>query len=147
MITGNKGEWSEIYTFLKLLSDGDLYAADSNLNKIEDLYYPIIKILRTEGESHLEYYRESNILIKDSISGQTIATYPVIEFLEKSKSLYNELIKKQQRSFPIPEIEEFMEEIKCLNLKASSLDKSDITIVVHDERTGHAPTLGFSINK
>ncbi|NLB89535.1 MAG: HpaII family restriction endonuclease, partial [Syntrophomonadaceae bacterium] len=40
MITGNKGEWSEVYTFFKLLSDGRLYAADADLNKIEDIYYP-----------------------------------------------------------------------------------------------------------
>ena len=37
MITQNKGEWSELYVFLKLLGDGVLYAADANLNKIEDL--------------------------------------------------------------------------------------------------------------
>ncbi|RTK92254.1 MAG: HpaII family restriction endonuclease [Rickettsiales bacterium] len=28
----NKGEWSEFYTFLRLLADGKLYAADANLN-------------------------------------------------------------------------------------------------------------------
>jgi len=33
MITGNKGEWSEAYVFLKLLGDGKLYAADQNLKK------------------------------------------------------------------------------------------------------------------
>lgn len=27
-LAGNKGEWSEIYIFLKLLTDGELYAAD-----------------------------------------------------------------------------------------------------------------------
>ena len=44
----NKGEWSEVYTFLKLLADGRLYAADSNLNQIPSIYYPILKILREE---------------------------------------------------------------------------------------------------
>ena len=37
MITQNKGEWSELYVFLKLLGEGILYAADSDLNKIENL--------------------------------------------------------------------------------------------------------------
>jgi type II restriction enzyme len=41
-LTGNKGEWSEIYTLLKLLGDGKVYAGDQNLNKIQDLFYPII---------------------------------------------------------------------------------------------------------
>lgn len=47
-LTGNKGEWSEIYTLFKLLGDGVVYAGDQNLNKIQDLFYPIIMILRQE---------------------------------------------------------------------------------------------------
>ncbi len=48
MLTGNKGEWSEIYVLLKLLAEGRLYAANENLEKIETIFYPIIKILRDE---------------------------------------------------------------------------------------------------
>lgn len=48
MITQNKGEWSELYVFLKLLGDGILYAGDKNLNKIENSYYPVIEIIRNE---------------------------------------------------------------------------------------------------
>ena len=33
-LKGNKGEWSEIYIFFKLLSDGKIYAADKNMEKI-----------------------------------------------------------------------------------------------------------------
>ena len=33
MITQNKGEWSELYVFLKLLGEGVLYAADADLKK------------------------------------------------------------------------------------------------------------------
>ena len=43
---GNIGDWSEVYVFLKLLSEGKLNAADSNLNAIPNVYYPIIKIIR-----------------------------------------------------------------------------------------------------
>ena len=43
MLSGNKGEWSEIYVFLKLLGEGRLNAADANLIAIPDIYYPIIK--------------------------------------------------------------------------------------------------------
>ena len=48
MLKGNKGEWSEVYVLLRLLADGKIYAADSELNKIEDVYFPIIKIIREE---------------------------------------------------------------------------------------------------
>ena len=52
---GNKGEWSEIYTFFKLLADGKLYAADEKLNRIPEQFYPIIKILREEFNNKREY--------------------------------------------------------------------------------------------
>ena len=34
MITGNKGEWSEIYALFKLLGDKQLFAGDEHLNKM-----------------------------------------------------------------------------------------------------------------
>lgn len=58
-LTGNKGEWSEIYTLFKLLGDGVVYAGDQNLNKIQDLFYPIIMILRQEKEGDINYQRKN----------------------------------------------------------------------------------------
>ena len=34
MLSGNRGEWSEIYVLLRLLADGKVYAADGELNKL-----------------------------------------------------------------------------------------------------------------
>lgn len=31
-LKGNKGEWSELYAFLKLLADGYLFCGDGHLN-------------------------------------------------------------------------------------------------------------------
>jgi len=39
-ITGNRGEWSEVYAFLRLLADGKLFSADENLDRIEDMFFP-----------------------------------------------------------------------------------------------------------
>ena len=36
-MSGNKGEWSELYVFFKLLSEGKVYAADENVLKIEEI--------------------------------------------------------------------------------------------------------------
>ena len=40
MLKGNKGEWSEIYAFCYLLSQGILRAADKDLNPTA-VYFPI----------------------------------------------------------------------------------------------------------
>lgn len=48
VFSANKGEWSELYVFLKLLREGKLYLADRNLNKISDKFLEIInsKLIR-----------------------------------------------------------------------------------------------------
>lgn len=52
----NKGEWSELYAFMKLLNDGKIYSADENVNKISNVYFPIIKLIRDEaGNKELDY--------------------------------------------------------------------------------------------
>lgn len=49
-ISGNKGEWSEIYTLFKLLGEGKVHAGDAEMNKL-DLYYPILNIIREESKN------------------------------------------------------------------------------------------------
>lgn len=145
MLKGNKGEWSEIYAFFKLLSEQKLYVGDPNLNKIDDFYYPIIKILRTEGQNKFEYICNSNIQIVNGNTNEVLFSVPVSEFSEMTLNLFDKIKKANESSFSFPDIEEFMTQIKCTSLKAKSVDKSDIKIVIHDARTGLTPKLGFSI--
>lgn len=142
MITGNKGEWSEIYALFKLLGDKELQPGDNEIKKIQNLVYPILKILRTEVNGKFEYSIEDDIIL---ISGnEEIFRIPIFVFQEKAQYLLNE-IKRNSGTFSVPEIEEFMQSINCLSLTASSSAKTDITIVAHDQRTGLQPSLGFSI--
>ena len=90
MLTGNKGEWSEIYVFLKLLADGRLNAADANLNAIPNVYYPIIKILRQENTISREYRINGNIKIVDGNNNELL-NLPIAEFVSRSQQLFNEL--------------------------------------------------------
>jgi len=54
-LTGNKGEWSEVYALFKLLSDGKVYASNADLQKNQDLFFPIIAIIREDGGEPKEY--------------------------------------------------------------------------------------------
>lgn len=142
MITGNKGEWSEIYAMFKLLGDKELHPGNSKIKKLENLVYPILRILRTEVNGNFEYSIDDDIVV---ISGnQEVFRIPISEFQKRAKYLLGE-IKSNSGTFSVPEIEAFMQSINCLSLKASSSAKTDITIVVHDQRTGLQPSLGFSI--
>lgn len=143
MITGNKGEWSEIYTLFKLLGEQKLFLGDKDIRKLEGVVYPIIKILRTENGENFEYSIQDELIL---ISGnEELLKIPVSEFKEKALLLLDEIKNSKKRTFSIPIIEEFMYSINCMSLKASSSTKTDISIVIHDQRTNQQPMLGFSI--
>lgn len=142
MISGNKGEWSEIYALFKLLGDKQLFAGDADLNKVEELFYPIIKIIRNESGGNFEYALNDDLVI--ILGGKEELRIPVSTFIDQSAILLAK-IKKSTGAFSIPETEEFMTAINCHTLKAKSTSKTDIRIVIHDQRINQTAELGFSI--
>lgn len=127
----------------KLLGDKQLFLGDKDIEKLEGLVYPIIKILRSENNGDFEYSIQDEIIL---ISGNAqILKIPIDEFKTKALFLLKAIKENRERTFSVPEIEEFMQSINCISLKASSSAKTDITIIVHDQRTNQQPTLGFSI--
>ncbi len=146
-LSGNKGEWSEIYVVLKLLADGKLFSADIDMNRIENVFYPILKILREESKtnSKLEYVLNGNIKVVNSSNDIELIQVPVKEFVSKSKEFFKLLSTKKKSSFQIPEFEAFLEKIFIKTLKAKSEEKSDITLLVVDSMTSSELNLSFSI--
>jgi type II restriction enzyme len=131
---------------LKLLADGRLYAADAALNRIEDIYYPVIKICRQEkNQNAKEYYYDTRIQVVDGANNSLLAELDTDIFIEKAEILLREIKTSKGTTFSVPDIERFMDVIRCTSIKAKSEDKRDITLVVHDLNTGLQPELGFSI--
>lgn len=143
-LTGNKGEWSEIYTLLKLLGDGKVYAGDQNLNRIQDLFYPIIMILRREKEGNFNYSLQDKDVVIQTPEGEELLRIPASVFLTEAEALLK-AIKESDGTFSVPPIENFMKRICCHSLKAKSSDKTDIRIILHDRRTKINSEMGFSI--
>ncbi len=146
-LTGNKGEWSELYAFIKLLSTGTLYAADENTNRIENVYFPILKIFRSESDSlDMEY------VIKSEDNGvevhwhaETVRTLDQSQLRRYAAYLYGCITQGGNRAFEIDGSKEIMEELACTKIAAPSTDKTDITMQLHDIQTGYTPICGFSI--
>jgi len=143
MITGNKGEWSEVYVFLKLLGEGCLYGADENLNKIEGLSFPITAIKR-DNRVYKKDKEERKIKVIDGRTNQVIISLGQSEFLEKAHILLEQM-KKGQGAFNVSEIEQFMNRIDVLTLKAPSSSKGDINIILYDVFTSQDREFNFSI--
>lgn len=142
---GNKGEWSEIYALFKVLSDGVLYFGDTELNRIKNAFYPVLRVIRNEAGQEYQYSIDDHLVLITSDGVKK--SIPVDDFKKQSLILLNQIKQANggKGSFSIEEIESFMASINCFTLKAKSSVKTDIEIVVHDQRTNQSPKLGFSI--
>ncbi len=142
-LSGNKGEWSEIYVLLKLLADGKLYAGDECLNKLEEIFYPILKVIREDDNKYEYVPKDSQIIVFDE-NGDERVQIPLNKIEEYSKLLL-EKIKTSVNTFSVHEIDVFLSDMGCAKLKVSSKNKADIHVVIHDLRTNQTPLLGFSV--
>ena len=146
-ITGNKGEWSELYAFIKLLSTGMLYAADENVNRIDNIYFPVLKILRSETDSlDMEYViRSKDGSVEVHWQNTVVRTLSRDQLNTMASYLYRSIIAGGKRAFEISGADMIMDELACTKIAAPSSDKTDITLQIHDINTGYEPVCGFSI--
>lgn len=142
-IKGNKGEWSEFYAFLKLLVDRKLYAADRDLNRIENLSYSVLKIMRSERKDIKTYDVSGRNKIK--ISDGKLLTVKYSEISPKLKKIFKRIKEEDKSSFAIAEATEIMDVLHCTTIKASSIKKSDIVLLLSDVRNLQNEEVGFSI--
>ncbi|MFA7301022.1 MAG: HpaII family restriction endonuclease [Candidatus Shapirobacteria bacterium] len=144
-LTGNKGEWSEFYTFIKLLAEKRLDAADENLNKIKDIFYPVLKIIREENIGEVEYELNSENQVKIIQAGTEIALVNSSDLKSKVAEIFKLIKDGEQSSFEIPKASELMEQFHAKRLNAGNTKKEDLILKIHDHYTGTEPTVGFSI--
>jgi len=138
----NKGEWSEFYAFIKMLSDKKVYLFDKNLEKL-DFFYKIIKVLRKE-KSIATYNLVDNEIIKKKINDKKIK----IE-TRKIKPFVNRLLKLLKNSngssFEIKDVDNIFKLIKSEVIKGgTSYNKADINLVINDNNK-FEQDIGFNI--
>ena len=154
----NRGEWTEAYVFLRLLGEGRIYGATTELIKDDTTYIDIVNVIRDEPDKMLIFERFVNDeiayvqLYKDE-EKLKIVTAP--EFNEKADYLYKKLkeLGTGKRKIDIPEIQEYMESFSIdtpkANLSSSAKQKYGIKtdiIVTSEDSMDHARTTGgFSI--
>jgi len=144
--TGNIGEWSELYTLGFLLSNGGIYGADKDLNKKEDVYYKILKVIFNNKNEKITYEIE-----KDSIliflENKKIGKIKQSKIRAIIKKLLKELTSQNEgRVFSLISGSELMFLLKKEIIKASSKDKKDLDLILLDIKTeSNTPEIGFSI--
>lgn len=145
MFKGNKWEWSEVYALLRILADVKVYAADSELNKLEDVYLPIIKRIREETKDEIKEYTAVE-MISIYINGVKVKELPATDFESESVNLLNENNSKDSKgSFSVESTQNFRDKILCCKLFTPTIDKNDIMVKITDADTVYSPTIGYLI--
>ena len=123
----NKGEWSELYTLYKLLSEQNLYPINFDNRKGQSLRMPILSILRhTEQYLKAEYKIEEDGRIVINANGHDIIQIAKSDFDAYALKLFEAIkkgaIKKETSkkgssdpAFALPEFDEFRKTMCCPN--------------------------------
>jgi DNA (cytosine-5)-methyltransferase 1 len=142
--TLNKGEWSELLLFVKLLAEQKIYLADKNLNPKVD-FFNIHKV--TTQNLNLEFLilDKSTIESIDKNTGEkkslNIAKILNVQTLNELTSV----IKKEQKTFEIPQFKVIQDVIGFHVVKSgNSNQKSDISLDISNA-IFHKQNEGFSV--
>lgn len=147
MLTGNKGEWSELYALIKVIADGKLFQAKEDLKKDLDSYYLVVKGYKTELSYELVFERTDKVEIFQILESTKIpiCSLPFDEFDGLAKDLFDGIVNGTGKSFRITKIEEFLEKFRVRKIKASSNSKADLKLRIYDHRMSQEADLGFSV--
>lgn len=142
MFKGNKWEWPEVYSLLRILEDAKVYAADSELNKLEDVYIPIIKTIREETKDEIKEYIAVE-MISIYINGAKVKELPASEFESESVNLLDEINSKDSYgALSVESTQDFRDKILCYKLFTPAIDKNDIMVKIIDVDTVYSTTIG-----
>lgn len=145
-LTGNKGEWSELYAFFRLLAEGRVHAADEHARRIDAVYYPILKVVREEcAGSPVEYVIDRGASCVDVVAGGSRVCSVAQAELAYAADRLLAAIKAGSGSFAIDDIADFADGILVRKIKAPSRDKTDIKMQIEDVFTNTRQNVGFSI--
>ena len=137
--TGNKGEWSEAYVFLRLLQNPLIPAGDFSLEAIGGKYYVAKSITLPSAEEKIFYPIQARY---ESSGGKAVTAEEISEICAE---ILEQLKSTQNSAFSIPKAQNVLERLGLNSMKTSSAHKVDIQLELPSLGGGKDLNLGFSI--
>lgn len=144
----NKGEWGELYVFLRLVGDGLLTLSDAREVATEGPSLEIIEVIRKETADRTVTYTLDGSDVDVYVDGEYHTTRPRSDFSARaSEVLAYVLDHSGSRTLDIPEsLRSFLDGTEVQHYKASAASKSDIWLTTRDPRTGTVMEgVGYSV--
>lgn len=146
----NKGEWSELYVFFKLLSDRKVYVADKDMNKLRDVFLNIISVIREENKGfEYRYFTGDNVRI--TLNGADVSIVDSALFTKYMNKVWEMIRTNSTTTFTDEEVRDFLSTIYVNNITSPAQKKSeffggtaDIVLDTMDYRSGVNQIMGFS---
>ena len=140
----NRGEWSELYALLHLLSTGAIRVTTSGSDSANSVW-PVVFISRKIdgvphdfriGEFDIEVLPNSEHAVGTKVSRQLL--------ISQRELLLAEIKKGKGRAFSISDSKQIMDSLG-LNKATGTTEKSDLIITIYDPRINRESEQGFSI--
>ena len=138
MVTKNKGEWGEFYTFLYLLAEGKLHQGDENLKKIEGRYFNIEHIKKLGDHANQVFYVMDNHIKSESIKLERSIIANALPAVMKEIIL-------GEGAFESAEAEAMARLLGIDRISAPSHIKADMELSLTDKQKITSQTHGFSV--
>lgn len=144
----NRGEWSELYAILSLLSEPNMTIADESLEKITDELYKVNKLSIEEQETIIDYVLNNNLDVDVYFNNNLTEKVKALD-IKEGKNILLENIKSAvagDGAFEIESIKPLLRKMTSNGvIKSKSSSKEDLNAVVLDGRLGRDVTLKYSI--
>ncbi|MCD8207310.1 MAG: HpaII family restriction endonuclease [Bacteroidales bacterium] len=159
MLSGNIGEWCEVYAFLKIMETGELQSADEHMEPLEDARLPVFYVAREEEPGHQINYYTINTgderALKVYEDDKLVKECSVAEYKSQAEGLFSGFSEANERGktsgLQFDAVEDFLNDIKIYKIKAPSEEisknfggKVDITMSIQ-QPDGQRAEAGFSI--
>lgn len=144
----NKGEWSELYAILHMLSEPDLTIVDDNLEEITNELYSVKNLSVKEQENIIKYVLENNMDVQVYFNDDIKQLISKEEISFNKKLIFDGIIHSinGNGAFEISGSNAILSKMTPDGLlKASSYSKADLQAIVLDNRLGEEKELKYSI--
>lgn len=137
----SKREWSEIYSFFRLLADGKVYVGTPDMKKAEDICLPVAMLQRQEHDGTRRYVLKADQV---HIRGEKIdKMIPRERFAWAAQTILDALKSSSDDPVESPQaVEEFLDEISLFDLEAQTDDRTDYQVAFYSVE---APLIGFCV--
>lgn len=139
----NKGEWSELYTFLYLLENPNLVIVDENLQTINNTLFKILEIILADKKYKIE---DENIL--KLLNDEQTSSYELDYISKQSRILLEKILahKSAKGSFEIDEIQPLIDDFfDGQKPKGASNVKGDLITNVLDNKRKQDFNISYNI--